>query len=512
MHGTDLQAVLFHELAHVKRGDLWINLVQTLLQIVYFYNPLLWLANAVIRRIREKAVDETVLVALGEAAPQYPETLVNVAKLAFTRRPALSLRLIGVVESKSALTSRIKHILNRPLPKTARLGLLGGVVTVIVAAVLLPMAQAAGGTASTDNHGPLDIRLVAVCPDSGDEFYDPNGRKLDLSVDLLGACDSGPWKSEQQHRDFILHVPESDGQLFPMPFARVQAAGTDRILDGGSVFFSPGEEASTLIVSATFDRTYRRSWSGRFLPQARVERVDLPLRYFHGPRGQALCTFTGPFLMGKMVPADEGRPYQLTPETVESWQDSRIRFLFVTKEAFNSNTPVLVYDKQGRRHFADSNSGSNGSSGANLIYEAQVVSWDRVAAVTIGEKPHEIIFRNVVVRYPDRPPRAYAAYLDAMAQRLELTGLSPEQLRQYRVKSPQEAIDVLDIVRGAWNIRTTFETLSYGRPPIKVPELDRAAQEKIRQVAALGRLGLGSSLRDPVGPAGAVAGVLRHGD
>ena len=62
---------------------------------------------------------------MGETAPQYPDTLVNVAKLAFARRPALSLRLIGVVESKSALTGRIKHILNRPLPKTARLGLLG---------------------------------------------------------------------------------------------------------------------------------------------------------------------------------------------------------------------------------------------------------------------------------------------------------------------------------------------------------------------------------------------------
>ena len=102
LHAHDLQAVLLHELAHVKRGDLWINLVQTLLQIAYFYNPLLWLANAMIRRTREQAVDETVLVAMGEAAPQYPETLVNIAKLAFTRRPTLSLRLIGVVESKDA--------------------------------------------------------------------------------------------------------------------------------------------------------------------------------------------------------------------------------------------------------------------------------------------------------------------------------------------------------------------------------------------------------------------------
>jgi beta-lactamase regulating signal transducer with metallopeptidase domain len=138
----DLRAVLLHELAHVKRGDLWINLAQTLLQIAYFYNPLLWLANAMIRRTREQAVDETVLVAMGESASQYPETLVNIAKLAFTRRPALSLRLIGVVESRSALTARIKHILARPLPKTARLGIFGAFLVLVVAVVLLPMAKA----------------------------------------------------------------------------------------------------------------------------------------------------------------------------------------------------------------------------------------------------------------------------------------------------------------------------------------------------------------------------------
>ena len=146
LHGADLQAVLLHELAHVKRGDLWLNLAQTLLQIAYFYHPLLWLANAVIRRAREQAVDETVLVALGEAALQYPETLLHVAKLAFRRRPTLSLRLIGVVESKSALAGRIKHILNRPVPKTAKLGAVALAGIAVVAAVLLPMAAAQNST------------------------------------------------------------------------------------------------------------------------------------------------------------------------------------------------------------------------------------------------------------------------------------------------------------------------------------------------------------------------------
>jgi beta-lactamase regulating signal transducer with metallopeptidase domain len=136
-----LRTVLFHELAHIRRGDLWINLAQTILQIIYFYNPLLWLANSVIRRIREQAVDEAVQVAMGANAPQYPQTLVDVAKMAFNR-PALSLRLIGVVESKNALKGRIERMLNRPIPKTEKLGFVGAVIVALMGLLFLPMANA----------------------------------------------------------------------------------------------------------------------------------------------------------------------------------------------------------------------------------------------------------------------------------------------------------------------------------------------------------------------------------
>jgi beta-lactamase regulating signal transducer with metallopeptidase domain len=187
----DLHAVLLHELAHVKRGDLWVNLIQTLLQIAYFYNPLLWLANAMIRRTREQAVDEAVLVAMGESASQYPETLVNIAKLAFTRRPALSLRLIGVVESKSALTARIKHILTRPLPKTAKLGLAGLTAVAIIGAILLPMAKARPlPRPELDVVSPTEEqdRTVVEVPVSSDGVVTlPNG----VTVEFLGLHDCG---------------------------------------------------------------------------------------------------------------------------------------------------------------------------------------------------------------------------------------------------------------------------------------------------------------------------------
>ncbi len=157
LNPSQLRAVLLHELAHIRRGDLWVNLAQTILEIIYFYNPLLWLANSMIRRVREQAVDEMVLVAMGEKAQQYPQTLVDVAKLAF-KRPALSLRLIGVVESKSALAGRIKHILNRPMPKKARLGILGLAVVIIIAAILLPMA--------TCRPGPPELVIKGIVTDA----------------------------------------------------------------------------------------------------------------------------------------------------------------------------------------------------------------------------------------------------------------------------------------------------------------------------------------------------------
>ena len=97
-----LRAILLHELAHIKRGDLWVNLAQTILQIIYFYHPLLWLANPMIQRIREQAVNETVLDVMGRKAQYYPQQLLDIAK-AVLRSPALSLGFMGLVESKSTL-------------------------------------------------------------------------------------------------------------------------------------------------------------------------------------------------------------------------------------------------------------------------------------------------------------------------------------------------------------------------------------------------------------------------
>ena len=205
-----LRSVLFHELAHIKRGDLWINLVQTLLQIAYLYHPLLWLANVHIRRIREQAVDEAVLAAMGEDAEDYPRTLLSISKLAFGQ-PALSLRLLGVVESKRALTARIRHIASRPFPTSAKLGLAGLALVLTVGAVLLPMARARSSMPPVGELVTPAVSSAEMAPDPREllDRYRQAVTSWDKSVSMhveydhtmaYQGRDFRHWKYDIQHR------------------------------------------------------------------------------------------------------------------------------------------------------------------------------------------------------------------------------------------------------------------------------------------------------------------------
>jgi beta-lactamase regulating signal transducer with metallopeptidase domain len=90
-----LRDVLFHELAHVKRCDLWVHLVQNCVQVLYFYNPLLLFVHAALRRLRDEAANEAVLDTIGDVNHTYAQRLADVATLAL-KPPAPSLAVISV--------------------------------------------------------------------------------------------------------------------------------------------------------------------------------------------------------------------------------------------------------------------------------------------------------------------------------------------------------------------------------------------------------------------------------
>lgn len=90
-----LRDVLLHELAHIKRWDLWVHLVQMCVQVLYFYNPLLPIVDRALRRLRDEAADEAVLYAVGNIDHAYARRLADVADLA-AKPPAAGLAVISV--------------------------------------------------------------------------------------------------------------------------------------------------------------------------------------------------------------------------------------------------------------------------------------------------------------------------------------------------------------------------------------------------------------------------------
>lgn len=140
--GADaLRDVLLHELAHVQRRDLWFNLLQAAVQIVWWWNPFVWFANGRIRTLRELAVDERVMLLQPGEPASYPGTLVEVARHC-TAHPVLALSFVGILESRRALRGRIERLLNVPLPRRAGLGWSGWLTVVCAALLGLPMAFA----------------------------------------------------------------------------------------------------------------------------------------------------------------------------------------------------------------------------------------------------------------------------------------------------------------------------------------------------------------------------------
>jgi len=108
------EIVLVHELAHVKRGDFFLFLLTRVASILYWFNPLVWIAIKQLAIEREHASDDCVLAA-GTKASEYASHLLEIAKRTSSLKwfsPA------GItIAKKSNLEARIMSILNNTRPE-----------------------------------------------------------------------------------------------------------------------------------------------------------------------------------------------------------------------------------------------------------------------------------------------------------------------------------------------------------------------------------------------------------
>jgi beta-lactamase regulating signal transducer with metallopeptidase domain len=104
-----LEALLLHELAHVRRHDYAVNLLQTAAETLLFYHPAVWWASRVVRQERENCCDDLAARACGSRVV-YARALA-----AMEERRAVPTRL-ALAARGGALLHRIRRIVGLPVP------------------------------------------------------------------------------------------------------------------------------------------------------------------------------------------------------------------------------------------------------------------------------------------------------------------------------------------------------------------------------------------------------------
>lgn len=132
---AELQAILDHELCHVRRRDNLATLMHMVIEAVFWFHPLVWWLGARLMDERERACDEEV-IRMGSEAEAYAEGILKVCEL-YLQSP---LKCVAGVTGTN-LKKRIEAIVaNRPvlslnLPKKAGL-ILAGILALAIPVIL----------------------------------------------------------------------------------------------------------------------------------------------------------------------------------------------------------------------------------------------------------------------------------------------------------------------------------------------------------------------------------------
>ena len=152
-----IEAVLAHELAHIRRHDYLVNLLQSIVETLLFYHPGVWWVSHTIRVEREHCCDDLAVSVCGDAL-LYARALTNIETLRHERIG------IAMAASNGSLLSRVRRLLGVRPP--ARLAASGWVVLSLTA-ILVASAGMAGWIRGAVSMLPAlsEAAEAAVVPD-----------------------------------------------------------------------------------------------------------------------------------------------------------------------------------------------------------------------------------------------------------------------------------------------------------------------------------------------------------
>ena len=107
MPAGQVEAILLHELAHIRRHDYLVNLMQIVVEGLVFYHPAVWWISGVIRAERENCCDDLVVATQGDA-------LAYAAALTALEQNRGAVREAVLAATGGSLVKRVRRLLVQP--------------------------------------------------------------------------------------------------------------------------------------------------------------------------------------------------------------------------------------------------------------------------------------------------------------------------------------------------------------------------------------------------------------
>ena len=104
---TQLELVLAHELAHIRRHDHWVNLLQIAVETLLFYHPAVWWVSGCVREEREHCCDDLAVRVCGNRVA-YAHALATLEELRGAMAP------MALAASGGSLLQRVRRVLGLP--------------------------------------------------------------------------------------------------------------------------------------------------------------------------------------------------------------------------------------------------------------------------------------------------------------------------------------------------------------------------------------------------------------
>ena len=136
MSPAQVEAILAHELAHIGGRDYILNIIQTIVEILFYYHPAVWWISANIRAERENRCDDIAVRLCGNSLT-YAKALLALQEMQHQNIRTYGLAMTFSGQRKGFLLKRVKRILNQPqnrsniMEKFAATGLLLAVVATL---------------------------------------------------------------------------------------------------------------------------------------------------------------------------------------------------------------------------------------------------------------------------------------------------------------------------------------------------------------------------------------------